>query len=510
MARTNRKSKNKLRRHLREHKRTYLSAALVVASLVIVFWLANFLVKEEDRYKQVVKGMSGTPEQRYMDALELAAEGDLKQARVVMFRLARLGESADRPLGHGKAHLWVAEDKLTHFNSDFIWEFPGLDDDQGNKMRLPKDEKIMTAQKHLEHAVALNPELEQAITLLAGTLVAQGERNRAVEVLMNAVTHPESPHPNLHVPLANLIAMEGDEGDDLELRESAWHMFETLGKRVRFRGTDIADRISYTINAIILAKYENADITIRMLEARLPAARAMDQGLMDPEKKLLIKRVKALRMAYHYHRAIAYFAEIRSGSAAEYAKVIDELEQVVSISPNCEPAIAALSYIAGKNTSQTARVKEILEGVLAAEKTQDSDAKSQVNMSLAKLAPATEGGSRKFLEDAVASNPENGEAVLQLVKLLLAEKVPDYERTEKLVEQSLKTCAPKYKAELYYRLGEVQLHKKSWNNAIISLEKSLRGVAEKQRVHGLLAEAYTAVGQTGLAEGHRKLAGTLE
>ena len=124
-----------------------MSTALVVASLVIVFWLASFLVKEEGQHKQVVRGMTGTPEQRYMQALDLVAEGDLKQARVVMFRLARLGESADRPLGHGKAHLWVAADKLTHFNPGFIWEFPGLDDGQGNKIRLPKDEKILTAQK---------------------------------------------------------------------------------------------------------------------------------------------------------------------------------------------------------------------------------------------------------------------------------------------------------------------------------------------------------------------------
>ena len=507
MARPKR-TKNKFKRHWRERKQTYLSVCLVVGALTIVLWLANFLIVEESQHKQVVRAMTGTPDNRYKEALELAAEGDIKQARVAMGRLARLSESAERPLGYGKSHLWVAADKLSHFDPDFIWSFPGLDGAQGMKMRLPKDEKTLTIQRHLAHAVGLNPELKRAVVLWAATLVAQGERNQAVEVLMKAIAHPDKPHPDLHVPLAHILAMKGN---DLELQQMAWHLFESLGKRVRYRGADITERISYTISTIILKKYENADIAVRMLEASLPSNRRQERDLMDAEAELLIKRIKALRMAYHYHKAIVGFMELGSNpTPPQYVQVVDELEQVVLMAPDCQPAIAALSHIAGKNTAQTSRVKGILEGVLTAAKIQgsqaQSQAQSQVNISLAKLSPKVQGSSRKFLEDAVSANPENGEAVLQLVRLLAADDEPDHQRIEKLVKQSLKTCAPQFRADLNHQLGEVHVNNENWNDAIIVLERSLAKATDKRRVHALLAEAYSAVGQAGMAEGHRKLA----
>lgn len=487
---------------MRAYKQTYLSVSLIVSALVIVLWLANFLIREETRHVETVKAMSGSPEKRYGEALELAAAGDIKQARIAMDRLARLGESADRPLGHGKAHYWVAADKLSHFSPDFIWSFPGLNRGRGMTMRLPRDEKTLLSQQHLAHAVALNPELEEAVVLWAATLVAQGERNEAVEVLMQAITHPDHPHPGLHVPLAHVLAMEGN---DLQLQEMAWHMFESLGKRVRYRGADITERINYTISTIILKKYENADIAVRMLEARLPSGQSRERDEMDPEAELLAKRVQALRMAYHYHRAIAGFMELGSSPSPQHEKVVDELEQVVGIAPDCESAIAALSHIAGKSEAQASRVQGILEKVLATAKMQKSRTKSQVNISLAKLAPKAQGSSRKFLEDAVASNPKNGEAVLQLVWLLLEDDEPDYPRIEKLLQQSLDTCAPQFRADLNHQLGEVHVGKKKWTKAIIVLEQSLAGASDKRRVHGLLAQAYTAVGQSGMAEGHRKI-----
>ena len=129
-----RKKKSKFKRHMYLHRQTYVIVGVVSAALVLVVWLANFLVKEEGKHKEVVKALTGTQEQRYQGALGLVAEGDIKQARVVMFRLARLGDSPDRPLGYGKAHLWVASDELTHFDPGFIWKFPGLDDRRSSHM----------------------------------------------------------------------------------------------------------------------------------------------------------------------------------------------------------------------------------------------------------------------------------------------------------------------------------------------------------------------------------------
>lgn len=489
------------------YKQTYLSVGLILIASVLVIFLANLLMKEEVKHVKTVRAMKGTPQQRYDEALEMVIEGDIEQARVTMFRLARLGDSADRPLGLGKAHLWVAEDKLTHFKPDFIWTFPGLNQGGVGPITLPVDEETLTIQNHLAHAVVLNPELEKAVTLWVATLVSQGQRNRAVEILENAIAHSSNPHPGLHVPLAHLLAMEVDKGQELELKDRALYSFTSLGKKSRYsRGKDISDRLRYIISALVLKRYEHADNAIRVLEARLPAGQPDDTVIADTAQNLFIQQIKALRMAYHYHRAIDAFQQTDAKVPSSYGAVVDELEKVVLVSPGCEPAIAAMSQIAETKPTERARIAAILKGVLDVSRGQISQAKSAVNMSLAKMNPEQKGDQRKLLEDAVAADHQNVEAVLRLTGLMLADESPDYQRIEKLSQKALKNAEPVYHSDLNHRLGEVQARQQNWINAIILLEKSLAKASDKAGVHALLAEAYTAMGDATIANEHKKLA----
>lgn len=504
MSRSKRKRK-KIQRHLKLYRSTYLSLLLIAASSVIVMGLANMLIKEESRYKTTVKKLVGSPEQRYQKALSLLIEGDDKQAWVMMFNLARLGDSVENPLGFGKAHLWVANDKLSHFNSDFIWKFPGLDQRGGNILALPEDEETAEIQLHLSHAISLNPELKKAYPLWAATLVSQGKRNQAVEVLMNAVGHEDEPHPQLHIPLAHVLAMKGN---DLELKDRMLYLFDTLGRTTRHsRGTDISGRITYILSAIILRRYEIADNALQILESRFSSNRANRGELKSSSRVSPLEQVRALRLAYHYNRAVAAFKELPSGASSGFAKTIDELELVVQTQPDCESAIAALSYIADRDPSEKERVKNILQKVLSASKaSRGSKSQSQVNISLATLDPAATQDRRKLLEEAVVSDPQNAEAILQLTQVLLAEESPDYLRVEQMIRKALRSCDAIYHADLYHRLGEVQVHYQKWQKAIVSLERSLSKASDQSSVHQLLAEAYGAIGQADIAAQHRELA----
>ncbi len=176
----------------------YLYTLLIGALLVIGAWLSQEVTRKDEEYGEVLAALSGTEEERYEEALLKAEEGDLEEARVIMGRLARLGDSADAPAVHGKAHLWMAKDKLEHFEVDAIRSFPLADSEDRPGVVLGEgDADVALAQRHLEHAVDISPELEAAWEWRAAVFAALGKRNDAVGVLLDAVTHGQSPHPGL-------------------------------------------------------------------------------------------------------------------------------------------------------------------------------------------------------------------------------------------------------------------------------------------------------------------------
>ncbi len=140
----------KIKRHFSRRRGVYLYTLLIGTLLVIGAWLSQEVTRKDEEYGEVLAALSGTEEERYEEALLKAEEGELEEARVIMGRLARLGDSADAPAVHGKAHLWMAKDKLGYFKVDAIRSFPLADSEDGLGVVLREGDAVVTlAQRHL-------------------------------------------------------------------------------------------------------------------------------------------------------------------------------------------------------------------------------------------------------------------------------------------------------------------------------------------------------------------------
>ena len=484
----------RVKRHIKRKKAVYLRISLVVVLLVIAIWSAEQMNLKEDEHAEVVKALTGTADERFQVGKEKAVEGEMAEARTIMLRLARLGDSADKPVGYGPAHLWVAQEILKHVKTDFMQVFPfssggvgaggteSTTDSTTEKAsspvwRLDRDE-VLRAQRHLEHAVALNPELKEASVLLAATYAVQKNRNQAVDILLNAVTHAKHPNPALHVPLANVLTMSGDD-------------------------------------ALFLKKDDNADITIRRLEMEKLGGWEVEKSRGEEVTKE--DQVRALRMAYYYHRAIRNYQLSNSDIKRGYAAVVDDLERVLEIQPDCAAAVGGLSLIASRDAGLRPRLQKILQKVLLQErkeKHQDSlsHLTSDISLSLAMMEDESNlTAKKKYLEQAVQANPNNEEALVRLAQILVAApqlKVSDYDRIKELAQRGLQQESlkkdPVLLAECYAVLGQVYVKTKQWSKAIVALERSLAGLKNTKSVKILLIEAYTATGQTEMVEALRE------
>lgn len=484
----------KLKKHFKRKGGIYLPISIVVAVVVLAIWIANVILQQEDKHKDVIATSSLTPEERYQVALEAAQNGNIPEARSRMKNLARMGESSDKPLGFGKAHLWMAKDQLKGFQSHFIWAPPYGGDVEQPILKL--NDRIATVQKHLEHAVSLNPELEEAVDLLATVLIAQGARHQSVEVLIKAITHEEFPLLSLHIPLANILAMPGH---DLALREYALHLFSVLGSNLNSTGdTAVSNREKYVLSSLILNRAENADIAIRRLEAK---AENTDHQVGHVS---FSDRVSALRMAYYYHGAISHLGEIASGKSNNYSTVINHIIRVLDINPNCLPAYKLLVYVANKDNSKLNQIKKLFKESLETNKIVDSDVKSYVSVALVEMTEGDEVGKNQILEKAIMAGNPSIDVQVGYMNLMFNRNNPDY---QSIVNKSREVLASQNNndlPEVHFILGRALFRLQEWNDAIVSLEKCLGRSGDRSVVHRMLAESYMALGQSSLAERHKK------
>ncbi|WP_435893009.1 hypothetical protein [Oceaniferula spumae] len=451
---------------------------------------------KDEEYIEDVAASSGTYEMQYKKALTTLKEGDSALGRVAMYRLARLGDKPENPLGFGKAHLWVAQEKLANFDANFIWSFP-VESEGGEAAEIPpldQSEEVITAQRHLQHAIGLNPEIESAYILLAASYTAQGKRNQAVDVLLSAVTSEVAPHPELHVPLANVLAMPGE---NLALEERAWHLFSTYGQS---RSSDVADKVSYVLSALILKKDENAEATLRRLEAQFPTAKKVAKR---GEDETGYEQAKALRMAYHYHRAIRQYKEIKDRSSEGFQPVISELQKVLDAKPGNKAAIQALSSMAARVPTLRERVQGIVQKSLTEVESTNVETKADTSLALALSLDRNDPARSTYLERAISEDSKNGEAMLVLAEDLVAKSSPEVRKIEKLVENAMKHVSQDKRARCLKLLGFADVRNKKWKEAIVHLEQAMGGIDDKREIHQWLAEAYEALGQIEIAALHR-------
>lgn len=489
--------RRKYKRHKRKWQHVYVITFLILAFIVVGLWAAQFLMKKEVQHTEKKQEILGTSEDVYNRALEEHKNGDKQKAHILMKSLARLSDRDSKPIGYGKAHLWMAQQRLSGFDTDFIWEFP-LEKTEDEPVSSKQLEDFSKAQRHLKHAVKLNPELKDALMLLVAIYMRLDKYNEAMDVLIDAVTHPKYPHPDLHIPLANnLLSLSGD----FTLRNKASYTFSLLGEEVSSgRERSISKQVSYVLSALMLKRFENADITIRRIESQ----RAIRQST---ENKSTNKsnQIPYLRVAYHYHRAIDQLEDSDNATPSQdISGIVQELQKAVEASPEMEPLIRALSHLGEADTNEREKILKLLEKMLSDGEKVSSKAKSKIYYRLSEQKNLEKEKKKVFLEQAVKEDPENGQALTSLLDLLIKNKNSDKKQVIELAHSALKHSPEEQKGQNYRNLGAAYLEEKKWFDAIINLEKALNILGSKASLHEMLSEAYAGEGKNEIAQRHRE------
>lgn len=498
-----RKIRRKLKQHLRAKMQVYVVVLSVILLLAAAIIGAQYVAEGDVEHRNRVKSLVASSEEQYLEAIGKIQNGEYEEAKTMMLRLARLGNTEEHTLGYGKAHLWVAKDMLPTLKADFMGKFP-LGHAAENRAALQKIDKdaLALAQRHLEHVVVLNSEIEEGWTLLAASYFASNEISKGADVLIKAITHPKTPHPKLSIFLINFL-FKAD--DDLALQERAWHWFSTLGQQIQSDDRQVvASRIRYVMSALILKKYESADIVIKRMEARF-AHRLNDQN--QGEKYSSHHIVKSTRAAYHYQRALAQLSSSKSASREVYAQVVNELNQVLRIQPDCKSAIDGLHYIGQQDSSFKKDIEKTLKGVLSSQVESSSATKSSVFLALALIGDKSPSEKRAYLNDALRVDAQNSDVIVHLIELMVREESPDYASIKSMAQNVLKSENSEYHARCHHVLGLVYFRMKDWHKAIVALEKALAGSSNSSEIHHMLSVAYSKVGKSNLSKMHAQASG---
>jgi len=420
----------------------------------------------------------------YQDGVELLDEGESVKGRAVMRRLAPLNLASKTPQGNANAHLWMAQNLLAGRGFGFLSAYP-LAKAGGKRLVSPvlldKGDLTARCQRHLESAVSLDPQLEEATVMLAEVLLAQGQRNEAVGLLHQSVA--SHARIELSIQLANLLSYVGD---DLELEEVSWHGLATLGREVtgRKRG-DLGVRMDYILYALVLKQFDLASSAIGKFE------RDFGEG----NEAVL----KSVRVSQWYFKAVQLLEEDHFSES----RVCEYLLKAHSIDPGRSEVVAALKLLVARYPDVKGMMQQGIGEVSLQLEKDNPLAAVDLHVLLAKLNPAS---AQRHMMRAHSLNAEDPSLVVAWAAFQLQEEAPDFLALEKsLVRLTLNKNLSR--AELYsllFTLGEVRAAEERWAEALQAFEQALT-VSDglNKDLHKMLAQAYAALGQDIIADEHR-------
>ena len=425
----------------------------------------------------------------YEDGLRLLAGGEVAKGRAVMQRLAPLNLASKTAQGNAKAHLWMAQDLLAGKAFGFLNVCP-LEAAGGKRLASPvvlaKGDLTARCQRHLESAVALDPELVEATILLAEVMVAQNQRNEGIALIHQSIT--AQAEVDLSVYLANLLPYAGD---DLGLEEASWHAFATLGREVtgRKRG-DLGVRSDYILYALELKQSDLAESAIGKFER--------DFGDGDDGAEL----VTSLKVSQWYFRAIHLLDEEQFSAS----KACEYLLNAHALQPGRAELVASLRRLVALYPDVKEQVEQGLGEVSQQLEQQNPLAAASLLVFLAELNPAA---SSAHMKRAHALNSEDPSLVVAWVGFQLQEDAPKFSELEgavlNLIESKKLSRAERY--ALLVALGEVRLAGERWYDALQALEQALAmSDSPSKGLHQMLGLAYGALGEEIIADEHKALA----
>lgn len=493
-----RKSKRKLKNYILSRFYRYKWVVISLPIIFVVVWGIQKTVDLTDDVNEDSQVALSSVDVLYQKALDLAENGDTSGCHDIMMKIAPLSEQGFKPRGYALAHMWIAENILKNFDSTTLTRFPYLKDQSATLEAgslVGSSKLAVKAQHHLEHAVTLDPGLNHAHLMLATLYIAQDKRNKAISLLVEAIANEEYPHPELHIPLANALTFSGD---DAALEEQAWYFLTTIGKEINSgRSNSTSSRVKYALYALILKKNDNAASVIKRITEH------NNNGEMDKNQL----NIEGVNVAYYYHQALAAGKIAMSGG--DYKLVVNMLGKAYGIQPDNELLLRTFTDISKQHPPVRDAIKNLLkntdQGSVIPSKGKSSNMR---HILLSILAEGDAQEALKYAELAVASQPDNVDAIVQLATLLSNAKQPDYDRICEIMETSIAIGkkSESVSSRQYFLYGRALAELSQWNSAIVALEMALPDYAEKKKVHTLLARAYLSVGKSDIADDHKALA----
>jgi tetratricopeptide (TPR) repeat protein len=183
-------------------------------------------------------------------------------------------------------------------------------------------------------------------------------------------------------------------------------------------------------------------------------------------------------------------------------KGIRALERCLQLEPQNAAALERIAnMVATRPEVDWKQLKQQLEDTLAA-----GNAPATVHVLLADglLQRGEDAAAKVHLEQALAQRPDML-AVLNNLAWVSAFKEPvNLERADTLIDQALQ-IAPQH-PEVRETRGAIYLKQKKYSQAIAALEPLLRVFPKRKELRLWIAEAYTELGDTSMAERYRKQA----
>jgi tetratricopeptide (TPR) repeat protein len=388
------------------------------------------------------------PSSIYGLALTAAQQRDDDRARSLMRRIA-----PEQGTGYAPAHFWLAKDMV-----------------KKDGTLTPRAQELL--EHHLTQAVLGDDANWQAHSLLGQLYGARGDAKRVIPHLVQAAQQ----RPDLKLLLAVLYERQQDPAAARASAKEARDFFRDKAKS----DPKVAEyRIQWARSEALLNDYATA---VRILREGLKSSQA------EPFHK-------ALAEVY-----LRWYAAVPEDGKGGLAQRLDLLSSALTHGPNNAQALTLLADLATQDWEGSDKALEMLEQVLA-----QGTAPAMVHAILGTraLKRGDVENASMHLEMAYQGNPQMPAVLNNLAWAIANRDPPDLQRALQLAQAAKKLFKhPEISdtiATILVRLGRYQ-------EAVSELETALRGLPNRQVLHRKLAALYEKLGDTRLAEQHRRLA----
>ena len=408
--------------------------------------------------------VAGTRESRFNQAMLLQSVGKEADAYAVISQLA----PEDSP-GFVPAHEWRVQWMSIKLNELALKEAPLTEEELGMRKQLAE-----AIEKHLRLIVQADPEHLKANDRLAVISIARKQLDEAIEHVARIVDR----RPDSRITYAQLLDRTDRAGD---ARTQAEIAREYHKKSLEDASLSDEDQWQHRVK-------------LSMAHAILGDHRQSAEALVVDGEVSPIPQVKK-----QLSDALFRWSEtIADDDDSKLIRKLELLGQAVQLNPGNAEVLQRLAAIAGKpgepgtiasrtlkSLLSTGQAHPVVHFVLGMNATQTGDMETAMT----------------HLELAYQAGPEVPVTLNNLAYVICQQKNADLDRALKLIDQAieLNPGIP----DFFDTRGEIMMKMGQWKVAITELEKALKKLPGRPRLHLKLATCYDAVGDQELASLHR-------